>query len=151
MKRITKIEAAKTSDKKKLKVAAYARVSTDSEEQLLSLDTQKNHYETYIKARPDWEYAGLYFDEGITGTKLAKRDGLLQLISDCERGLIDYIIIKSISRFSRNTVDSIEIVRKLCSMGIYIFFEKKDFYTATSPENAAVTALSRVSWCLGGV
>ena len=63
VKRITKIEAAKASDKKKLRAAAYARVSTDSEEQLLSLDTQKNHYETYIKARPDWEYAGLYFDE----------------------------------------------------------------------------------------
>ena len=125
MSRITKIEAAKTKGRKKLRVAAYARVSTDSEEQLLSLDAQKNHYESYIKARPDWDYAGLYYDEGITGTKLAKRDGLLKLIADCERGLIDYIIIKSISRFSRNTVDSIEIVRKLCSIGIYIFFEKE--------------------------
>lgn len=75
MKRITKIEAAKTNGRKKLRVAAYARVSTDSEEQLLSLDTQKHHYESYIKARADWEYAGLYYDEGISGTKLAKRDG----------------------------------------------------------------------------
>jgi len=125
MRRITKIETAKNSGRKKLRVAAYARVSTDSEEQLLSLDAQKNHYETYIKARPDWEYAGLYFDEGITGTKLAKRDGLLNLIADCERGLIDYIIIKSISRFSRNTIDSIEIIRKLCNIGIYIYFEKE--------------------------
>lgn len=145
MKRITKIEAAKSSDKKKLRVAAYARVSTDSEEQLLSLDTQKNHYETYIKARPDWEYAGLYFDEGITGTKLAKRDGLLQLISDCERGLIDYIIIKSISRFSRNTVDSIEVVRKLCSMGIYIFFEKENIDTGKMESELLLSILSSLA------
>ena len=145
MSRITKIEAAKANDKRKLRVAAYARVSTDSEEQLLSLDTQKNHYETYIKARPDWEYAGLYYDEGITGTKLAKRDGLLKLISDCERGLIDYIIIKSISRFSRNTVDSIEIVRKLCSMGIYIFFEKENIDTGKMESELLLSILSSLA------
>ena len=66
MKRITKIEAAKDSGRKKLRVAAYGRVSTDSNEQLVSLETQMNHYERYIKARPDWEYAGLYYDEGVT-------------------------------------------------------------------------------------
>lgn len=145
MSRITKIEAAKANDKRKLRVAAYARVSTDSEEQLLSLDTQKNHYETYIKARPDWEYAGLYYDEGITGTKLAKRDGLLKLISDCEDRLIDYIIIKSISRFSRNTVDSIEIVRKLCSMGIYIFFEKENIDTGKMESELLLSILSSLA------
>ena len=64
-------------------------------------------------------------DEGVTGTKLAKRDGLLRLLADCDKGMIDYIIVKSISRFSRNTVDSIEIVRKLCQDGIYIYFEKE--------------------------
>lgn len=145
MKRITKIEAAKDNSRKKLRVAAYVRVSTDSEEQLLSLDAQKNHYETYIKARPDWEYAGLYFDEGITGTKLAKRDGLLNLIADCERGLIDYIIIKSISRFSRNTVDSIEIVRKLCSLGIYIFFEKENIDTGKMESELLLSILSSLA------
>lgn len=145
MSRITKIEAAKANDKRKLRVAAYARVSTDSEEQLLSLDTQKNHYETYIKARPDWEYAGLYYDEGITGTKLAKRDGLLKLISDCERGIVDYIIIKSISRFSRNTIDSIEIVRKLCSMGIYIFFEKENIDTGKMESELLLSILSSLA------
>lgn len=126
MKKITKIEAAGVKSNKKLRVAAYARVSTDSDEQLVSLDTQKNHYERYIKARPEWEYAGLYYDEGVTGTKLAKRDGLLRLLADCDKGMIDYIIVKSISRFSRNTVDSIEIVRKLCQDGIYIYFEKEN-------------------------
>lgn len=129
MKRITKIEAADTGAVRKLRVAAYARVSTDSEEQLISLDAQKNHYEVLIRSRKDWEYAGLYYDEGISGTKMAKRDGLLSMLADCERGLIDYIIVKSISRFSRNTVESIETVRKLCSMGIYILFEKENIDT----------------------
>lgn len=104
MGRITKIEA-----NKKLRVAAYARVSTGSDDQLISLEAQKNHYERLIKSRSDWEFAGLYFDEGISGTKMAKRDGLLSMIVDCERGQIDYILVKSISRFSRNTVESIEL------------------------------------------
>ena len=80
MKRITKIEAADTGAVRKLRVAAYARVSTDSEEQLISLDAQKNHYEVLIRSRRDWEYAGLYYDEGISGTKMAKRDGLLSML-----------------------------------------------------------------------
>ena len=113
MERITKIESTQNRAKKKLRVAAYARVSTDSAEQLVSLNAQKEHYERYIKSNPRWEYAGIYYDEGITGTNLEKRDGLLRLISDCENGLIDYIIVKSISRFSRNTVDSLETVRHL--------------------------------------
>ena len=96
-------------------------------------------------SRQDWEYSGLYYDEGITGTKLAKRDGLLKLISDCEGGLIDYIIIKSISRFSRNTVDSIEIVRKLCSMGIYIFFEKENIDTGKMESELLLSILSSLA------
>lgn len=76
-------------------MAAYARVSTSSDEQLISLDAQKNHYEVLIRSHKDWEFAGLYFDEGISGTKMAKRDGLLALLDDCEKGLIDYIIVKS--------------------------------------------------------
>lgn len=145
MKRITKIEAAKDSGRKKLRVAAYARVSTDSTEQLVSLETQKNHYERYIKARPDWEYAGLYYDEGVTGTKMAKRDGLLRLLADCDRGLIDYIIVKSISRFSRNTVESIETVRKLCDKGIYIFFEKENIDTGKMEGELLLSILSSLA------
>lgn len=105
MARITKIEATRTIHKKKLRVAAYARVSTNREHQLASLETRKKHYEKYIKARSDWEYTGLYFDEGISGTKMEKRDGLLRLLEDCDKGLIDFIVVKSISRFSRNTVE----------------------------------------------
>ena len=145
MKRVTKIEAAGTKAKKKLRVAAYARVSTDSDKQLLSLETQKNHYERYIKARPDWDYAGLYYDEGVTGTKLDKRDGLLQLLADCDKGLIDYIIVKSISRFSRNTVDSIEIVRKLCQDGIFIYFEKENIDTGKMEGELLLSILSSLA------
>lgn len=145
MKRITKIEAADTGAARKLRVAAYARVSTDSEEQLISLDAQKNHYEVLIRSRRDWEYAGLYYDEGISGTKMAKRDGLLSMLADCERGLIDYIIVKSISRFSRNTVESIETVRKLCSMGIYILFEKENIDTGKMEGELLLSILSSLA------
>ena len=145
MARITKIEATKDNSKRKLRVAAYARVSTDSNEQLVSLETQKNHYERYIKARPDWEYAGLYYDEGVSGTSMDKRDGLLHMLDDCDRGLIDYIIVKSISRFSRNTVDSIETVRRLCEKGIYIFFEKENIDTGKMEGELLLSILSSLA------
>ena len=90
-------------------------------------------------------------DEGISATDTKKRDGFKQMIADALAGKINLIITKSVGRFARNTVDSLTTVRKLKEKGIEVCFEKKDFYTATSPENAAVTALSRVSWCLGGV
>ena len=145
MKRITKIEAANTDTSKKLRVAAYARVSTDSDEQLISLDAQKNHYEALIRSRKDWEYAGLYYDEGISGTKMAKRDGLLSMLADCEKGKIDYIIVKSISRFSRNTVESIETVRRLCGMGIYILFEKENIDTGKMEGELLLSILSSLA------
>lgn len=145
MARITKIEATKDNSKRKLRVAAYARVSTDSNEQLVSLETQKNHYERYIKARPDWEYVGLYYDEGVSGTSMDKRDGLLHMLDDCDRGLIDYIIVKSISRFSRNTVDSIETVRRLCEKGIYIFFEKENIDTGKMEGELLLSILSSLA------
>ena len=145
MKTITKIEAADAHTAKKLRVAAYARVSTSSDEQLISLDAQKNHYEVLIRSHKDWEFAGLYFDEGISGTKMAKRDGLLALLDDCEKGLIDYIIVKSISRFSRNTVDSIETVRRLCDMGIYIFFEKENIDTGKMEGELLLSILSSLA------
>jgi len=145
MSRITKIEAVKKQPKKKIRVAAYAMVSTGSDKQLASLDTQKRHYEQYIKARPDWDYAGLYFDEGVTGTKMAKREGLLQMLGDCERGLIDYIIVKSISRFSRNTVESIETIRRLSEKGIYIFFEKENIDTGKMESELLLSILSSLA------
>ena len=144
MKRITKIEATKDS-KRKLRVAAYARVSTGSDEQLVSLETQKNHYERYIKARPDWDYAGLYYDEGITGTKKEKREGLLRMLADCEKGLIDYIVVKSISRFARDTVDSVEMVRSLSEKGVHIYFEKENLDTGKMDGELLLSILSSLA------
>ena len=143
MERITKIECS--GQKKKLRVAAYARVSTDSDDQLISLEAQKNHYESYIKARKDWEYAGLYYDEGISGTKTDKRDGLLRMLSDCDCGRIDYIIIKSISRFSRNTLDCIEMVRHLSEKGIYLFFEKENIDTLDTKGEVLMTIMAALA------
>jgi DNA invertase Pin-like site-specific DNA recombinase len=144
MQRITKIEGT-PGLKKKIRVAAYARVSTDSEEQLVSLATQKDHYETYIKKNPEWEYAGLYYDEGITGTKKEKRKSLLRMLADCESGKIDLVITKSISRLARNTTDCLEIVRKLLGLGIYIYFEKEDLNTGSMESELMLTILSSLA------
>lgn len=145
MKRTTKIEAVKENPKRKLRVAAYARVSTESDKQLVSLEAQKNHYETYIKARPDWEYAGLYFDEGVSGTKMAKRDGLLSMLEDCDRGLIDLIIVKSISRFSRNTVDCLKYTRELKALNIAVYFEKENINTLASRGEVLMTIMAALA------
>jgi len=148
---ISRFTATPINEKKKRRTAAYARVSTDSEEQLTSYSAQVDYYTNYIKSRDDWEFVSVYTDEGITGTNTKHREGFKRMVADALAGKIDLIVTKSVSRFARNTVDSLTTVRQLKEKGVEIYFEKKDFYTATSPENAAVTALSRVSWCLGGV
>lgn len=146
MKRITKIkENESLALGKKLHVAAYCRVSTDSDGQMVSLEAQKNHYESYIKGNPEWEFAGLYFDEGISGTKKAKRAALLQMMKDCEQGKIDYIITKSISRFARNTTDCLEMVRKLTDLGIFIYFEKENLNTGAMESELMLSILSSLA------
>ena len=147
MKRITKIEANEKLQKtpKKLRVAAYARVSTDSREQLVSLDAQRSHYETCIKSNPDWEYVGLYYDEGISGTSMAKRDGLIKMLDDCEAGKIDFIIIKSISRFARNTTECLEAVRKLIKLKVFIYFEKENINTGDMESELLLTIFSSLA------
>lgn len=143
MKKITKIAENKQSfTKQKLRVAAYCRVSTDSDEQLVSLQAQKTHYETYIKSNPEWEFAGLYYDEGISGTKKEKRSELLRMISDCGNKKIDLIITKSISRFARNTTDCLEMVRKLVDLGVYIYFEKENINTQSMESELMLSILS---------
>ena len=120
---------AMTVDKEKYhqkRVAAYCRVSTDSEEQLTSYTTQKKVYTEMIAARPDWELAGIYADEGISGTRADKRPQFQKMIKDCFAGKIDYIVTKSVSRFARNTVDCLEHVRILKNRGIGIFFEEQN-------------------------
>ena len=147
MKRITKIaeNSAIPGSRKKLRVAAYCRVSTDSEEQRISLEAQKAHYESYIKSNEDWEYAGLYYDEGISGTKKDKRDGLLSLIADCEKGKIDLVLTKSISRFARNIMDCLELVRKLLDRGISIYFEKENLNTGSMESELMLSILSSLA------
>ena len=137
--------------KKRKRVAAYARVSMETEMLLHSLSAQVSHYNELIQKNPDWEFAGIYADEGISGRDTSHRDDFNRLLADCDAGKIDMVLVKSVSRFARDTVDTLTVTRHLKELGIDVYFEKKDFYTATSPENAAVTALSRVSWCLGGV
>ena len=129
-KRVTKIDAnpllAKSnSQPQHLRVAAYCRVSTDEEEQLNSYDAQIAYYTEFIAKNPKWKFAGVYADEGITGTSTLKRKNFLRLMNDCEKGKIDMILTKSISRFARNTVDSLSWVRKLRAMNIGVYFEEQ--------------------------
>ncbi|MDO4515003.1 MAG: recombinase family protein [Lachnospiraceae bacterium] len=144
MKRITKIEATPVVQKK-LRVAAYVRVSTSHEEQLTSLKAQKEHYEGAIKSNPAWEFAGIYVDEGISGTKIAKREALLDLLDDCESGKIDRVITKSISRFARNTTDCLMMVRKLTGLGIYLFFEKENIDTEHMDSELLLSIMSSLA------
>ena len=139
MKKVTKIKgnSHQQLSKKKLRVAAYCRVSTDSDAQLESLEAQKSHYENYISSREDWLFAGLYYDEGVSGTKKEKRPALLQMIADCRAGKIDFIITKSISRFARNTTDCLEMVRKLLELNIPVYFEKENLLQIVLSDNKA--------------
>lgn len=146
MKKITIIEPAAARQKtKKRRVAAYCRVSTGMDDQLISLETQKAHYEEYITANPEWEYAGLYYDEGITGTKKEKRPALLQMMKDCEAGKIDFIVTKSLSRFARNTTDCLELVRKLLSLGISVYFEKENLDTGSMESELLLSIMSSLA------
>ena len=111
------------------RVAAYCRLSTDSEEQLTSYQNQTRVYTEMIAANKEWEFAGLYADEGISGTRADKRPEFQRMIRDCQNGKIDYIITKSVSRFARNTVECLEYVRSLKAQGIGIFFEEQNIDT----------------------
>jgi site-specific DNA recombinase len=147
VRKVTRIDGnnALQAFKPKVRVAAYCRVSTDSDEQMASLEAQKDHYESYIKANPDWEFAGIYYDEGISGTKKENRTGLLRLLEDCEKKKIDFIITKSVSRFARNTTDCIEMVRKLTDLGVFIYFEKENINTQRMEGELVLTILSSLA------
>lgn len=129
-KRVTKIDAnpslaKRRNDTKRLRVAAYCRVSTDDDEQLSSYEAQIAYYTEAISKNPSWIFAGIYADEGKSGTMTAKRKDFLRLMDDCEKGKVDMILTKSISRFARNTVDSLSWVRKLRAMNIGVYFEEQ--------------------------
>ena len=146
MKRITRIESAKTlTIPKKKRVVAYARVSTSAEDQLLSLEVQKKHYEGFIKSNSDWDYAGLYYDEGVSGTKAKNRTGIQNLLQDSEDGKIDMIITKSISRFARNATECLEMVRRLVELGVVVVFEKENIDTSKMENEFLLTVLSSMA------
>ena len=114
---------------KRLRVAAYARVSTKSNEQLHSMSVQTEYYEDLIQKNPNWEFVGVYADEGISGTSIKHRAELNRLMEDCRAGMIDRILVKSASRMARNTVDLLTLVRELKSIGVTVQFEKEQFDT----------------------
>lgn len=130
-----------THDGKK-RVAAYCRVSTDSEEQLNSYEAQKSYYTQKIEESSDWEMAEIYADEGISGTSMKKRTEFKKMITACKRGHIDLIITKSLSRFARNTVDCLDTVRLLKANGIGVYFEKENINTLTESSEFLITLFS---------
>ena len=140
----TKKERAQPAGKKKalLRVAAYCRVSTDSEEQLNSYEAQKAYYTSLIQENPEWEMVSVFADEGISGTGTKKRVQFNRMIAACKRGRIDLILTKSLSRFARNTVDCLETIRELKAMGIGVVFEKENINTLTADSEFLITLYS---------
>lgn len=130
---------------RKKRVAAYARVSTDSDEQLSSYEAQVDFYTKYIKSNPEWEFVFVYTDEGISGTNTKKREGFNRMVADALSGKIDLILTKSISRFARNTVDSLVTVRKLKEKGVEIYFEKENIYTLDAKGEVLITIMSSLA------
>lgn len=142
--KIRKIDA-QPQEIKKLRVAAYCRVSTDSDDQKESLDTQKKHYESWIKMHSNWEFAGVFYDFGISGTKADSRDGMQALLYACRTGSVDYVLTKSVSRFSRNTTDCLSFVRELLSYNIPIYFEKENLDTGSMESELILSILSSMA------
>ena len=130
------------------RVAAYARVSTNSEEQLTSYDAQVKHYTEHIKAREhtdNWQFVEVYTDKGITGTSTKKREGFNRMIQDALAGRIDLIITKSVSRFARNTVDTLTTIRKLKEHGVEVYFEEQNIYTLDGRGEVLLTIMSSIA------
>ena len=136
---------AKTNLTKRLRVAAYCRVSTDSEDQINSYKSQVQYYTDLIKSNSEWSLAGIYADEAITGTQVTKREDFQRLINDCMNGDIDLIVTKSISRFARNTLDTLKYVRMLKEKGIAVFFEEENINTLTMDGELLLVILSSVA------
>ena len=127
---------------RKKRVAAYARVSTEQDAQQNSYEAQINYYSDYIQRKPEWEFVGIYADEGITGTSYKKRDGFNRMIEDAKAGKIDLILTKSISRFSRNTVDSLSVTRDLKAHNVEVYFEKENISSMDAQAELIFTILS---------
>ena len=137
--------ARQQEDKAKLRVAAYCRVSTDSDEQATSSEAQVEHYTEFIQKNPEWEFAGIYADDGISGTNTKNRDEFNRMIEDCEAGTIDMIITKSISRFARNTLDCLKYIRQLKDKNIPVFFEKEAINTMDAKGEVLITIMTSLA------
>ena len=142
---LVRFTEAPIAEHRKRKVAAYARVSTDSDEQFTSYEAQIDYYTQYIKARDDWEFVQVYTDEGITGTSTKHREGFKQMVADALEGKIDLIVTKSVSRFARNTVDSLTTIRQLKDKGVECFFEKENIWTFDGKGELLITIMSSLA------
>ena len=134
-----------TNSARKRRVAGYARVSTDSEEQSTSYEAQVDYYTNYIKSNPGWAFVDVYTDEGISGVMTKNRDGFNRMVADALSGKIDLIVTKSVSRFARNTVDSLTTVRKLKERGVEVYFQKENIYTLDSKGELLITIMSSLA------
>ena len=142
---ISRFTAAPIDKPKKRRVAGYARVSTDHDDQFTSYEAQIDYYTHYINSRDDWEFVCVYTDEGISGTGIKKRVGFQNMIDDALAGKIDLIVTKSVSRFARNTVDSLTTIRKLKEHGIECFFEKENIWTFDGKGELLITIMSSLA------
>lgn len=130
---------------KPLKVAAYVRVSTENDEQTSSYELQINDFTERIKSNPNWEFVGIYSDEGISGTELSHRKGMLQMIEDAKAGKIEHILAKSIARFARNVVDCLSIIEELRQINVGVHFDENNLYTLDTTGALVLTILATVA------
>ncbi|CUL88443.1 Resolvase domain-containing protein [Listeria monocytogenes] len=130
---------------KKLRVAAYCRVSTETEEQNSSYEVQVAHYTEFIKKNNEWEFAGIFADDGISGTNTKKRDEFNRMIAECMDGNIDMVITKSISRFARNTLDCLQYIRQLKDKNISVYFEKENINTTDAKGEVLLTIMASLA------
>ena len=144
-KKVIVIEAAQRPEAQKLRVAAYCRVSTEEDNQASSYELQVQNYTKMIQENDEWEFAGIFADEGISGTSTIHREQFLMMIEKCKAGEIDLIITKQVSRFARNTVDSLITVRKLKEKGVEVYFEKENIYTLDSKGELLITIMSSLA------
>ena len=136
---------ARKEEAPKLRVAAYCRVSTETDEQATSYEAQIEHYTEYIRKNPAWEFAGIYADDGISGTNTKKSEEFNRLIDDCMAGQIDMVVTKSISRFARNTLDCLNYIRKLKEKNIPVFFEKEGINTMDAKGEVLLTIMASLA------
>ena len=141
----TQVDGEYAETKHRMRVAAYCRVSTASDAQETSYESQCRHYTDYIEGNAEWKFAGIYADEGITGTSARKRPEFMRMISDCRLRRIDMVITKSISRFARNTMDCLKYIRELKALGIAIYFEKENINTLDAKGEVLVTIMASLA------